>query len=240
VQESLLEALLEPAGLDALTRSRLARYGTLVLQANRRFNLTGATTAQDLAGHLLDSLTVLPWIKEPYVDVGTGAGLPSIPVAIARGIPVTLIEATSKKARFLVEALQELNLRGDVIARRAEIAAQLPALRERFASGTARAVGGASTVAELLVPFIAVGGVAVLQRGTVPTVERTALDDASLMLGAAVEWEQRVGGERRILLIRKMHATPARFPRRPGIPAKRPLCLAQEGQVQQVSRRTSR
>jgi 16S rRNA (guanine527-N7)-methyltransferase len=224
VPESLLEALLEPFRLDATTRSRLARYGELVLQANRRFNLTGAKTAQDLAEHLLDSLRVLPWIEAPYVDIGAGAGLPSIPVAIAAGIPVTVIEASTKKARFLVEAMQTLNIAGEVIAERAEIAAHLPALRERFASGTARAVGSAPTVTELLLPFIALGGVAVLQRGAVTAAERTALDDASLMLGAAVESEQRLDGERRVLLVRKMRATPARFPRRSGIPAKRPLC----------------
>jgi 16S rRNA (guanine527-N7)-methyltransferase len=98
-------------------------------------------------------------------------------------------------------------------------------LRERFASATARAVAVAPTVAELVLPFLATGGVAVLQRGTIDARERTALEDASLMLGGAVETEHQLDGERRIVLVRKTEATALRFPRRTGIPEKRPLCM---------------
>jgi 16S rRNA (guanine527-N7)-methyltransferase len=86
-------------------------------------------------------------------------------------------------------------------------------------------VASAPTVAELTLPLLAVGGVAVLQRGTMDARERTALEDASLMLGAEVEEERTVDGERRILLVRKRAATPQRFPRRTGVPEKRPLCF---------------
>jgi 16S rRNA (guanine527-N7)-methyltransferase len=224
VPEVTLDALLEPAGLDAGTRCRLAQYGRLVLEANRRFNLTGAKSNEELAAHLLDSLTLLPWVEEPYVDVGAGAGLPSIPVSIAAGIPVTMVEATAKKARFLVEALEALGLTGEVVAERAETAGHLSTLRERFSSGTARGVGSAPTVAELLLPFISVGGVAILQRGAFSALERRALEDAALMLGASVAGECGVQRDRRLLILRKDHPTAARFPRRPGMPQKRPLC----------------
>jgi 16S rRNA (guanine527-N7)-methyltransferase len=222
---SELESLLERAGLQASLAARLAQYGSLVLETNRRFNLTGAASPHELADHITDSLTVVPRIIEPYVDVGSGAGLPAIPVAIATGVPVTLIEATAKKAGFLETALQHLGLAGAVIAERAEVAAHQTGLREAFASGTCRALGSAPTVAELLLPLIRIGGVAILQRGRIFPRERTALEDASLMLGGYVESEELLEDDRRLILIGKRGSTPLRFPRRSGIPAKRPLCV---------------
>jgi 16S rRNA (guanine527-N7)-methyltransferase len=224
-----LEELLERAGLEARLIAPLAHYGRLILEANRRFNLTGARSPEELAAHLLDGLTVVPYVREPYVDLGSGAGLPAIPVAIATGMPVTLIEATAKKSRFLTSVLDRLGLRGRVIAERAEAAGHRAELRERFASGTARALASAPTVAELLVPFIAPGGTAVLQRGRLPSDERAALQDAVFMLGGRIEDERELAGERRILVVRKLGPTPARFPRRSGLPAKRPLCFSRGG-----------
>jgi 16S rRNA (guanine527-N7)-methyltransferase len=223
--DPVFAALLERAGIAPLLRERLALYGTLVLEANRRFNLTGAKSADELTQHILDSLTVVPFAHEPYVDVGSGAGLPAIPVAIAASITPTMIEATAKKARFLQTALDALGLDGRVVSERAEIAAHRAGLREQFASGTARAVGTAPTVAELLLPFIELGGTAILQRGAIDAAELRAVEDAALMLGARVENEIIVGGDRRLLLVRKESSTPLRFPRRPGMPAKRPLCI---------------
>lgn len=222
--EDELFALLDDAGVAPELRAPLSRFGALVLEANRRVNLTGAKSAAALAEHLLDSLTVVPHAREPYVDVGSGAGLPGIPVAIAAGIPVTLIEATAKKAAFLAKTLEELRVQGRVIQQRAEDAGQDDALRGRFASGTARALSGVTTVAELLLPLIAPGGVAVLQRGRFDERERRSLEDASLMLGGRIESEVALEGARRILLLRKERPTPLRFPRRSGIPEKRPLC----------------
>lgn len=222
---SELEALLEPAGLDAGVRMRLVRYGMLVLEAGRKFNLSGAKSEAEIAPHLLDSLTVVPYISEPYVDIGSGAGFPAIPVAIATGMPVTMIEATAKKARFLESALELLAVPGRVIGERAETAGRQPELRERFAGGTARALGSGPTVAELLVPFIALDGAAVLQRGTTTAGERRALEDAALMLGGSLEPEIMLDGERRLIVVRKQRPTPMRFPRRTGIPEKRPLCM---------------
>ena len=220
-----LETLLGRAGVEARLIAPLARYGKLVLEQNQRFNLTGAKSPEELAEHLLDSLSVAPYVREPYVDVGAGAGLPAIPIALVSGMAVVMIEATTKKARFLESVLDLLGLRGTVIVERAEIAGHRPGLREHFSSGTARALGSAPTVAELLLPLIEVGGAAALQRGAIPATERIALEDASLMLGGRVESEDRLEGQRRIVVVRKTHPTPLRFPRRPGIPTKRPLCV---------------
>jgi 16S rRNA (guanine527-N7)-methyltransferase len=220
-----LDSLLERAGVEGRLRSQLARYGAFVLDANRRFNLTGAKSPEELAVHLLDSLTVAPYLREPYVDVGSGAGFPAIPAALAAGIAVTMVEATTKRARFLESACARLGLASEVVAQRAEIAARSLELRERFASGTARALAAGPTVAEFVLPFIALGGVAILQRGRADSTERQALEDASLMLGGSVDREIKLDPGRRIVLLRKTAPTPPRFPRRPGIPEKRPLCL---------------
>lgn len=219
-----IEALLEGTGLSADVIARLARYGRLVLDVNSRVNVTAARSTEEIAAQIADSLSVLRFVQPPYVDVGSGAGLPPIPVAIASGVEPTMIEATAKKARLLESMLLELNLRGTVVAARAEVAGHRPDLREHFASGTCRAVGSATAVAELLLPLIALDGVAILQRGAMGAGERAALEDASLVLGGRLEAEHEIGGNRRLLVIRKCGSTSARFPRRTGIPVKRPLC----------------
>ncbi len=221
-----LAALLGEAGAEPRLIERLAHYGALVLETNRRFNISGADTAEELVPHIVDSLSIVPYVQGPLVDVGSGGGLPAIPLAIATGIPITLVESTTKKAAFLEAALGTLGLAGTVVPQRAELAGRDPALREQFACATARAVSSAPTVLELTVPFLRVEGVAVLQRGGLPGRERNALADAAPMLGAQVEAEIPLDGERRIILVRKTGETPNRFPRRTGVPEKRPLCLS--------------
>lgn len=219
-----LRELLIAAGVEDGLATRLAEYGTRLLEANRRVNLTGAGSPEELLPHLLDSLTVLPFVRAPFIDIGSGGGLPGIPIAMAAGVPVTFIEATAKKAVFLKQMLTELELPGAVISERAEEAAHNDQLRESFAAATARAVSSAPTTLELTVPFLQIGGCAVLQRGAMDERERDAITDAAPMLGASVADEVVLNEHRRLLIIRKHAPTPTRFPRRPGIPEKRPLC----------------
>ena len=219
-----LERLLADACADPEVVRRLALYGALVLEANRHFNVTGAKSESEIAEHIIDSLSVVPYVRAPYVDVGAGAGFPAIPVAIATGLEVTLIEATAKKARLLEEILDRLGLRGRVVPERAETAGHRLDLREHFASGTCRAVATASATAELLLPLISIGGAGILQRGRIDEAERTSLEDAVLVLGARLDEIVALGGERRIVLVKKERVTPPRFPRRSGIAQKRPLC----------------
>ncbi|HZT12208.1 MAG TPA: 16S rRNA (guanine(527)-N(7))-methyltransferase RsmG [Candidatus Baltobacteraceae bacterium] len=210
--------------MDAPLAARLAQFGAMLLDANRSTNLTGAQSAQDLAEHLLDSLTLVPYVTAPLADVGSGGGLPAIVLAIATGVDMTLIEATRKKAAFLQRAARELDVRATVLAQRAELAAHDAALRGAFGSATARAVSSAPTVLELTLPFLRPGGRALLQRGALDAREREAVADAAPMLGGRLAAEVPLEGERRILIVEKIAPTPARFPRRPGIPEKRPLC----------------
>jgi 16S rRNA (guanine527-N7)-methyltransferase len=222
-EESIRRGLQE-AGVVPETSLALSEYGALLLEANERSNLTGARTPEAVLSHLIDSLTVLPYVVDPLIDVGSGSGLPAIPLAIAARVPVTMIESSRRKARFLEMVIRTLGLRAHVVAERAEVAARIEALRDRFASGTARAVAGITVTAELLLPFIAPGGLAVFQRGKTSEEDRAALADSALVLSAELESVVPLGGDRRLCLLRKTGPTPQRFPRRTGIPEKRPLC----------------
>ncbi|MBV9080678.1 MAG: 16S rRNA (guanine(527)-N(7))-methyltransferase RsmG [Elusimicrobia bacterium] len=205
---------------------RLAVYTPLVLDANRRVNLTGAKDGTAFAAHILDALTLQDDVVGPLIDVGSGNGLPGIPLALATAARVTLLEPIKKRAAFLRSAVDALGLDGKVVAERAEDAARDPAYREHFATATARAVASAPTVAELTVPFLALAGRALLQRGGLESTERNAVADAALVLGAELVEERVIDGERRILILEKRASTSPRFPRRNGIPAKRPLCFS--------------
>jgi 16S rRNA (guanine527-N7)-methyltransferase len=222
--EADLGALLRAAGVPGDLAERLAAYGALLLDANRRVNLTGAKDPAALAPHLLDALTLAGDVGDSLADVGSGGGLPGIPLALATGTRVALIEPIAKKAAFLERAARELGISAEVVAERAEIAARDARWREQFASATARAVASAPTVAELTVPFLRLGGRALLQRASMDAAERRALEDAAPMLGAAFVEERALEGERRILVLEKRRPTAPRFPRRNGIPEKRPLC----------------
>ena len=201
----------------------LERYIQLVLSWRDRVNLTGVRTEEDAARVLVgEALGCLPYLPERgvLVDVGSGSGTPGIPIAVARpGLHVVLVESSRKKAGFLEVALRELRLRNaDVICERAEALGRSPAHRERYDAATARAVAPLPVLAELVLPLVKIGGVAVLPRG--PSA-RGALRDAA---GAVRE----LGGAGelvtdQVIVVHKVAPTPPAYPRRPGVPARRPL-----------------
>ena len=223
-EEAEADQLFRAAGIETGVAAVLARYALIVLEANRRFNLTGAKDASTLVPHVIDALTLAPYVESPLVDVGAGAGLPGMPLALACGIHVTFIEATAKKADFLEMAAAELGCDARVVCGRAEVLGHRDDLREGFACGTARAVGPPATALELTVPFLRIGGKGLMQRGAIEGVEEAAAAGAALILGCRVEDELMLDEGRRIAIVRKERSTPSRFPRRTGIPAKRPLC----------------
>ena len=225
----ILEALAD-LGLSHRSLESLDRYARALLVQNATTNLTAARTLEAVAEHIRDSLALASLIREPYVDIGSGGGFPGIPLAIATGYRTTLVESIAKKAAFLRTVSHELRLPVEVACVRAEELGRDVA-RATFASATARAVGALTTVLELTVPLLAVGGVALVQRGTIDAAERRAASDAVLVLGASIEAELELpsGGGRRVLVVRKMTETGNRFPRRAGVPAKRPLCMPASG-----------
>ena len=224
-ERTRLAGLLQAAGVEFALIEPLSRYGEMLLETNRRFNVSGADTPEELVPHILDSLSIAPYVCGPLADIGSGGGFPAIPLAIATGVEVTMVESTTKKAAFLEAVLGTLAIPGRVVPQRAELAGRDPSLREQFACVTARAVSSGPAVLELTLPFLREGGVGVLQRGRLDERERNAMNDAAPMLGGRIEAEESLDGERRILLVRKVAPTPQRFPRRTGVPEKRPLCL---------------
>ena len=176
-----------------------------------------------------DGLVLLDHLgdAQSLVDVGSGAGLPGLPIKIARPeLEVTLIEADQGKAAFLVHVCAALGLeRVDVVARRAEDAGHDPRLREKFDVAVARALAPTPVLVELCLPFVRVGGRLLAQKTESEDVGAAA--DAIEMLGGepavvhAAPSTARGGGT--IVEIRKGRPSPERYPRRPGIPRRRPL-----------------
>ena len=176
-----------------------------------------------------DSLVLLDHLAGVHslVDVGSGAGLPGIPIKIALpGLYVTLVEADQDKAAFLVHACAVLHLeRIEVVARRAEEAGHDPRLREAFDVAVARALAPLPVLAELCLPFVRVGGRLLAQKteaeDTAPAARAIQLLGGELSRVLPAPSASRSAGT--IVVIDKARATPARYPRRPGIPARRPL-----------------
>jgi 16S rRNA (guanine527-N7)-methyltransferase len=162
-------ALLEQAtawgvALDSHTRDLLLRYLTLLYEANQRVNLTRVPAEQAVGRHLLDSLCLLAVYTPPegarVLDIGTGAGLPGIPLAIARpDLRLTLLDSHGKTVQFLREACAALGLPATVMQARAEEWAHNPDAREQFDLAVARAVAKMPILTELMTPFLKVGGV---------------------------------------------------------------------------------
>ncbi len=211
---------------------RMFRYLELIGEHNRRARLTAITRIREAVRlHILDSLlAVRGGIPQgaALIDVGSGAGLPGIPLAIARpDLSVTLLEASARKAAFLEVAASTLALPVLVVGARAETAAHEPRFRERFDIAAARAVAPLPVLCELTLPFVRPGGKAVLLKGPGVARERDAGDLAAGLLGGGLPdvIEDRLpGGIRRsLVVIPKVGGTPPVYPRRTGFPSRRPL-----------------
>lgn len=224
--------------LTAAQVEAFRRYREMLVAWNRRFNLTAIT---DDAGiqvrHFLDSLSCLPVMEargglegRRVVDVGTGAGFPGLPLKIVRpAMRLTLVEATRKKTDFLRAVITELGLEGvEVLHARAERVGREPRHRERYDWALARAVAEMRILAEYLLPLVRVGGYALAQKGEQAPAEVQRAEQALALLGGEVERLEPVAlpgvaEERYLVVVRKVAATPDRYPRREGMPAKRPL-----------------
>ena len=185
-----------------------------------------AGSAADLVD---DSLVLLDHLgaARKLVDVGSGGGLPGLPLKIARPeLAVTLVEADETKAAFLVQACARLELTDvEVLARRAEEVGRDPAYRETFDVAVARALAPMAVLAELCLPLVRVGGKLLAQKTDKEEIE--AASRAIELLGGALESVQAAPSAARrsgtVVVVSKVHATPDAYPRRPGVPSRRPL-----------------
>jgi 16S rRNA (guanine527-N7)-methyltransferase len=205
---------------------------------NQRFNLTAITDWKGvLIRHFLDSLSCLKAIPQSeltggarVVDVGTGAGYPGIPLKIVcPGMRLTLLEATHKKVTFLEHLIDRLEMEDvQAIHARSEELAQDPAHREQYDWAVARAVAKMPTLVEYLLPLARVGGAILAQKGEDAPAEVQGADKAISTLGGDVRQlvpvELRGLAETRYLVVvDKVAPSPEKYPRRPGMPKKRPL-----------------
>ncbi len=174
-----------------------------------------------------DALTAVALVRElapaEAVDVGSGGGSPGIPLALELGIPVTLLEATGTKCRFLERAAAALQAPCTVVHARSEDYGRGEG-RDRFPAAFARALAPPPVAAELVLPLVAPGGAAILWTGV--QVDGDALAATAALVGGAVETVHETAPGRRLFVLRKVAATPDRFPRRPGIARARPLVPA--------------
>ena len=225
------------AGLGlALAESQLElfdRYAARLVEGARAFNLTTVIAPEEVeAKHFLDSLSVAPALPanaRRVIDVGTGAGFPGIPLKIARPkLKVTLLEATGKKASWLREIVRDLDLRDvDVVAERAEALGHDPQHRGRYDVSVARAVAPLAVLIELCLPFVPIGGLLIAQKTAGAAEEVAAASRALDLVGGRTTEVRPVSHaalpNRALVIVEKIRETSAIYPRRPGLPTKRPL-----------------
>ena len=230
-------------GID-LTPAQVGLFETYyhqLIEWNQKINLTRITGYEEVqARHFLDSLTLVPVLREEFpssddtplrvIDIGAGAGLPGLPLKIALPeLELVLIESTAKKVMFLRHLVDVLGLDGvEVKLGRAEELAHQSNLRESFDLCLARAVAALPTLVELALPFVRLGGFFVAHKSTAIDDELAASANALRILGGNVKQVREVQlnsivSPRVLVIIEKVVLTPSSYPRRPGLPSKRPL-----------------
>jgi 16S rRNA (guanine527-N7)-methyltransferase len=209
---------------------KLGRFLALLLHANTRMNLTAIKDpAEAWMRHILDSLTLMAPLAElpqgaAVIDVGTGGGVPGVPLALVRpDLRFTMLDATAKKTAFVRAAMDMFGVEhSKVLTLRAEEAGRYPQYRDTFDAAIARAVGPMATVAELVTPFVKPGGVALLIKGEKAGEELAEAKAAlHLLLSAHVGTIETPTG--RIVVLEKMRPTPKAYPRGNGEPKRKPL-----------------
>lgn len=221
-----------------LTEAQAAQFDIFAAELavwNERVNLTAIT---DLAAiqvrHFLDSLSIIQAGALPagarVMDVGTGAGFPGLPLQIAfPHLEVTLLEATGKKIAFLDHIISSLGLtNAHTVQARAEEAGHLPEHREHYDLVTARAVARLPSLAEYLLPLARIGGRCIAMKGATAMTEAADARQALAVLGGRlVEVEAvtlpEVDEPHYLVVIEKIAPTPTIYPRKPGIPTRKPL-----------------
>ena len=221
--------------LSSWQMRQLGQYERELLEWNEKFNLTAI---RDLEGirlkHFLDLFScTLAWkggVPTRLIDIGTGAGFPGLVLKILYpGMQVTLVDSVGKKMEFCRHVTEVLGLEQvELVIGRAEELGQNPVYRERYDWAVARAVAALPVLAEYLLPLVRVGGGMLAQKGESGPAEAQASEKALRILGGHLRKLEKVTlpgvvDERYLVIIDKKSATPPLYPRRVGIPAKKPL-----------------
>ena len=231
----LLENALSTCKIDvnAEALERLMQYHELLTEKNKVMNLTAITDFEEAVWkHYADSLVLMRYmdLTAPLkvLDLGSGAGLPGIPLKICNpNLNMTLLDAVRKKVDFHHEVFNELGLKEiNSIHMRSEDAAHKNEMREAFDLVTARAVANMSTLSEYCLPFVKTGGLFAAYKAETADEELSAAEKAITILGGKIEQVERytIGDNSRcLILIRKVKKTPSKYPRKAGTPSKAPL-----------------
>jgi 16S rRNA (guanine527-N7)-methyltransferase len=240
---SLFQETKDLLGIE-LTSAQLAKfeaYAEELVLWNQKISLTAIRDQDGIrVKHFLDSLSCLLAMGNPsgqrVVDVGSGAGFPGLPLKIVYpAMQLTLVESVGKKADFLKHLAGLLRLENiDILNLRAEELGQQAEHRESYDWALARAVAALPTLAEYLLPLVKVGGWMLAQKSSTALAEVERAKNALQILGGEVEQifpvqlpgiaaTPQPGEERYLVVIKKVKETPEKYPRRAGMPAKRPL-----------------
>ena len=221
----------------ALNAEQLKQFDTfyrLVVEWNHKINLTAITEPSDFAvKHIIDSISIWNDKKfhnvETLIDVGTGAGFPAIPLKIYRPhLKITLLDSLAKRINFLKVVGEELGFDDvDFLHSRAEDAARNPKLREDFDLAVSRAVAKLNILAEYCLPFVKVGGYFAALKGSSVEEELQESKAAVKILGGVdvecISITLPNDNERNLIYIKKVSKTAGKFPRKAGVPERKPL-----------------
>lgn len=211
---------------------KLEIYARLLCQWNEKMNLTAITSPEGIALlHFADSLTLLRTadFKEgaSFADVGTGAGFPSIPLAVMRpDMHFTLIDSLNKRLTFLDAVKSELGLNFETVHGRAEELGRAVEFREKFDYAAARAVAGLNVLCEYCLPFVNLGGIFLAMKGPSGKEEAKQAESAVKILGGKIGGIKEFSldqNARQVVVIEKTSPTPAKYPRQSGKIKKAPL-----------------
>lgn len=217
--------------LSALQINQFERYYEFLISENKKYNLTAITEKNDVIfKHFLDScLAEKNIIKNAkIIDIGSGAGFPSIPLKILRpDIKFVLVDSLNKRVNFLNELIKILNLQ-DVVAVHARAEDYIKDNREKFDYAVARAVAPLNTLLEYLVPYVKVGGECLIYKSQKLEDEIETSQNALKVLGCKVEKIENfnideIDAVRKVLIIKKCFVTPIKYPRGKNLPKTKPI-----------------
>ncbi|MBR1972668.1 MAG: 16S rRNA (guanine(527)-N(7))-methyltransferase RsmG [Oscillospiraceae bacterium] len=205
--------------LNDETCDKLCAFGAAMVKQNEVMNLTGITDDRGVANlHLLDSLTVMASADlkdKTLIDVGCGAGFPGVPLAIASGAKVTLLDSLGKRMKWLETILPQLGIEAECITARAEEA--VATRRERYDFATSRAVARLNILLELTAPYVRVGGKVLAMKGAAAKEELAECGNAMKKLGLKLEEVKEFpidGTSHAVIILKKTAPTPKQYPRR--------------------------
>ena len=219
-----------------LTDEQISRFETLselLVEQNKTMNLTAITDPAGIAvKHFADSISVLTAAEMPngarVLDVGTGAGFPGIPLLIMRpDLDLTMIDSTAKKLKYVENTVNELGLIATTLHTRAEEAGQSKEYREKFDFVCSRAVAALNVLCEYCLPFVKQNGLFIAMKGAKAQEEIDGAKAAIKLLGGKIIAEKSFslsdGGERTLVVIKKISQIPPKYPRPSAQIAKKPL-----------------